>query len=71
MTCSKGWKNRCPASRGKKCNCKCRGKNHGKFEQLPLFAVDGMGPNKDFSAKVTAHQDNFGRLIVTDITYEK
>lgn len=29
-TCSKGWGARCASSKGKKCTCKCGGKNHGK-----------------------------------------
>lgn len=30
MECSKGWTNRCAASKGKTCTCACGGKNHGK-----------------------------------------
>lgn len=28
INCSKGWKDRCPDSKGRRCYCKCGGENH-------------------------------------------
>lgn len=33
--CSKGWTKRCGKSRGKKCECKCGGQNHGTKRRWP------------------------------------
>lgn len=35
--CSKGWDDRCAASKGRRCKCACRGANHGRSN--PLSAV--------------------------------
>lgn len=61
----------CPGSRGRLCKCDCQGKNHGKFEQLPLFGIDKAAPGgTDKTAKITARRDKNGKVTITTITYE-
>jgi hypothetical protein len=36
--CSRGWGERCAHSHGKKCRCKCGGRNHGKAYGKSLYA---------------------------------
>jgi len=68
-TCSKGWGTRCAGSKGKKCTCKCGGKNHGaKVDERSLDEPMLPGVPRR-SIKSTGRQA--GRSLPGDIYHYK
>lgn len=72
--CSRGWSNRCPSAKGKRCTCKCGGENHGKAHQgtatLPTETGDNLNEamqilNAAPVVRVPATYQGFAGHIVT------
>jgi hypothetical protein len=68
MECSKGWKERCATSKGKKCTCACGGGNHGKGHQHNTGKQSGTGLSGDvFKFKgMGVHDSKCGVRIVVE-----
>lgn len=39
LECSKGWARRCQEAKSQKCNCRCKGRWHGKTRQTSIFDI--------------------------------
>jgi hypothetical protein len=57
--CSRGWGNRCPASKSPKCRCACGGQNHGR-------AGDVYG-NSERHASFYVETDACDRIVIRDL----
>lgn len=66
-TCSKGWGTRCASSKGKKCTCKCGGKNHGTEVDEGALAEPMFPGVPRRSVKFTGRQE--GRTMFDMETY--
>jgi len=77
LKCTKGWDRRCPSAKGRKCTCRCGGRNHGKSrgntqdslacDWGQIFSYLGLGLYKSRCGLKIVRENDRVTVILTEL----